>query len=93
MAKRDLSKHQRSIVKRYYEHRDTIMENKLSELVSEIYLCDSQKKADKLWKSVETALANLAKSDALAKSPRAKAILEARDVAKLAELIGELGAS
>ncbi|GAB4384314.1 MAG: hypothetical protein Kow0022_06490 [Phycisphaerales bacterium] len=61
MAKRpDLSAHQRKIVHRYYEHRETISATKLSELVSELYLAAGDpKKLDRLWKQAGTALKNL----------------------------------
>ena len=60
MAKgQHLTKYQKGIVNRYYEHKDTIMATKLAETVSELYLCDDPKKGAKLWKSAEIALANL----------------------------------
>jgi hypothetical protein len=55
----DLSNYQKKVVERYYLQRDTIMLNKLQELVTELYLADSQKKADRLWKQVSTAMTNL----------------------------------
>ncbi len=58
MAKRDLSRTQRGIVNRYYENRDSIMVQKLGEIVSELAIADDQKKAARLWKRAETALAN-----------------------------------
>jgi FAD/FMN-containing dehydrogenase len=68
MAKgQHLSAHQQSIVKRYYENRDAIAINRLGELVTEIYLCESPAKAEKLWKQAEAALAKAGatKADAL----------------------------
>jgi len=55
----DLSKYQRKLVDRYYEHLDTIMLIKLQELASELYLTEGDKKRDALWKRVEKAMANL----------------------------------
>ncbi len=80
-----LTRHQKGIVNRYYEHRDTIMLAKLGEAVSELYLCDSEAKAKRLWTSVETALKNL-------KVPAARAdrIVASRDVKALANLLQEL---
>lgn len=89
MAKgQHLSRHQRGIVNRYYEHRDTIMSNKLAEIVSELYLADDPRKADKLWKSAETALANTKADPALIQ----KAI-GPRDIKKLAEIVTRLHAA
>ena len=51
--------HQKKIIDRYYENRDGIMFNKLSELVTELYLADTDKKRDSLWKRVEKAMNNL----------------------------------
>ena len=80
-----LSSHQRGIVKRYYDNRDTIMANKLAELVSDLALCETEKKAASLWKRVEKALAG-----AKVEPKRAAGIVEQRDVKELAKLAGEL---
>lgn len=86
MAKgQPLTRYQKGIVNRYYEHLDTITINKLAEAVSELYLCDSDKKAAKLWVSVEKALDKTAASDA-----KVKKILTDKNVADLAKLVGEL---
>lgn len=88
MAKgQDLSRHQRGIVNRYYEHRDTIMTQKLGEIVSELYLATDAKKAEKLWKSAQTALANTQADAATVAS-----IIASRDVKKLAEIVAKLSA-
>lgn len=86
MAKGDfLSHHQKKIVNRYYEHHDTIMLQKLSETVSDLYLCESEKKAAALWKSAGTAL------DRCGVPPgRVSRVVESRDVKALAELVTEL---
>jgi phosphoribosyl-ATP pyrophosphohydrolase len=85
MAKQDLSRHQRGIVNRYYEHRDTIMVQKLGELVSELALAETDKARDRLWKRVETALANTQ-----AKPEQVARVLASRDVAALARLLETL---
>ena len=86
MAKgQHLSSYQKGIVKRYYEHAESQTSQKLSELVSEIYLASDEKSLAKLWKSAATALA---------KTPIDKAkveqVLGARDVRRLAELVASL---
>jgi len=49
MAKgRHLTPYQKGVVKRYYENRESIAAQKLGEIVSELYLCRNQKKADRL---------------------------------------------
>jgi len=55
----DYSPHQRKIINRYYDHKDTIMLTKLADMVSELYLADTDKKREQLWKRVETAMKNL----------------------------------
>lgn len=47
----DLTDHQRKVVDRYYQHKDTIHATKLGELVSEIAVEADPKKLDRLWKS------------------------------------------
>ena len=85
MAKRDLSSHQKKIVDRYYEHRDTIAVHKLGEIVSELYLADSKKKQDQLWNRATTQLKN-----ASAEPQQIDRLLETRDLNALAELINTL---
>lgn len=59
MTKKEYSDFQKSLISDYYRNLDTIMLNKLSELVSEIYIADSEKKKDKLWKRVLKAMENM----------------------------------
>ncbi len=58
MAK-EFTPHQKKIVDRYYQHHDTIQSNKLSELVSELWLCEDEKAAVKLWGKAQVALMRL----------------------------------
>lgn len=86
MAKgQNLSRYQQGIVKRYYEHKDTIGVQRLSELVSEIYLCADAKKAEKLWGQAEAALGKVGADPAAVKK-----VLALRSPEKLAELIKSL---
>lgn len=84
MAK-DLTNYQRKIVDRYYEHRDTIMLDKLGQIVSDLYLADSPAKVDKLWKSAALALEKTA-----ANNVAARKVLDERSIEGLARLISEL---
>ena len=87
MAKgQDLSRTQRGIVNRYYDNRDSIMAQKLGECVSELYLAEG-KKADTLWKRVETALKNTAMDP-----KRVAAVIDARDLNGLAAIVSKLNA-
>mgnify|MGYP006910106965 CR=1 FL=1 len=77
-----LSKHQKGIVNRYYEHADTRVITKLQELVSEIYLATDSKAADKLWKSAKLQLEHTS-------TPGGKIdqIVQARDIKAFADLV------
>jgi hypothetical protein len=86
MAKNQfLSGYQKGIVKRYYKHKDTLASQKLGEIVSELYLCESEKKAARLWKSAETALIN-----AGANKVAIQKLMVDRDIERLAQMVGEL---
>lgn len=85
MAKQELSSYQRKIVDRYYNNIDTISLTKLQEAVSELYLAETDKKKEKLWKSVETALAKFPQV-----AEKATKVIAARDVKGLAELVSQL---
>ena len=50
--------YQENIIKNYYQNRDSLMWQKLSELATELYLAEDKKRAQ-LWKRVEAALRNL----------------------------------
>jgi hypothetical protein len=59
MAQRDYSDHQQRIISKYYNQLDTIMLQKLQELIGELYLADTDAKHKRLWQRVEKAMANL----------------------------------
>ena len=82
-----LSRHQQKIVGRYYDHKDTIMATKLGELVTELYLCDSERKSETLWKRAETALRQTA-----LKPGEIERAVSSRDVQALADLVKKLNA-
>jgi hypothetical protein len=87
MAKRDLSRHQEKIVKRYYEHHETIQAHKLGDLLGELWLADSDAKRDRLWGKARNALERLG-----VKPERVAAACEPRDVEALARLIKQVEA-
>jgi hypothetical protein len=59
MSKKELSNYQKDVVGNYYENLDTIMLQKLSELVSELYLAENDKQKERLWQRVHKAMMNL----------------------------------
>ena len=50
--------YQKEIIKRYYNNRENIMTQKLSELITELYLAEG-KKRQRIWKRISAALSNL----------------------------------
>lgn len=85
MSQRDLSRHQSSIVKRYYKNLDAIVANRLQEAVTELYLVESDKKRAGLWKKVRTQLAKTPADPGLVQQ-----IVEAGDTERLARLVNDL---
>jgi hypothetical protein len=59
MTKKDYSPYQKSVISGYYDNLDTIMLQKLGELVSELYIADSQAKLDRLWDRAHRAMVKL----------------------------------
>lgn len=55
----EYSPNQKKIISRYYDHREAIMLEKLSELVSELYLAETDKQRERLWTRAAAAMKNL----------------------------------
>ncbi len=55
----ELTNYQKKIVERYYDRKDEIMLTRLQELVTDLYLAETDKKRESLWKRVEQAMASL----------------------------------
>ena len=81
----DHTPYQKGIIKRFYENRDSIAVNKLTEAVSNLYLETSKAKVSRIWKSVNTQLqaAGIPQS-------RAEEVCEARDLGTLARIVTQL---
>ena len=54
----ELTNYQQKVVKRYYEHLDTALLQRLGERVTDLYLAEG-KKREKLWAGVAPALEKL----------------------------------
>ena len=87
MAKgQNMSRYQKGIVKRYYENKDTIMIQKLGEIVSDLYVSfDNANKSLKLWERAAAALVNTQVDPV-----RMAEVLKERNVEGLAKLVSEL---
>ncbi|MDF1702789.1 MAG: hypothetical protein P1V36_16695 [Planctomycetota bacterium] len=82
--KREYSAFQKKLIKRYYENREAIDTQRLQEIVTEIYLAQGGKKAERLWEKAEGLLARV---DGLDKG-LIEAVVANRDVEALAEIAG-----
>ena len=84
MAQKDYTPHQQKIIKRYYDSQDTIQQQRLAELVSELYLAEG-KKLERLWQNAAAAMQMLAVPQS-----RIDHLLKERKPELLAQLVKEL---
>lgn len=84
MAQQDFSRYQQKVIKRYYENREQIDEQRLSELVTNLYLA-SDKKKEKLWQQAEELMERM-------KVPKSRIehVMNSADVTVLAEVVKDL---
>lgn len=59
MPARDYSQHQKTVISGYYDNLETISLQKLGELVTELYLAETNAKKDKLWQRAQKAMTKL----------------------------------
>ncbi len=59
MTKSQYSQYQKDVISNYYGNLDAIMLAKLGELVSELYLADTDAKRRRLWRRAHKAMLNL----------------------------------
>jgi hypothetical protein len=84
MAKQEYTDYQKNAISNYYKNVDTIMLGKLSEMVSELYLAETEAKANSLWKRVEKAMTQMNIPEAIINH-----IMQKKDVSILAKNIQE----
>ena len=82
MAAKDYSNYQRDVISRYYDNLEAITLTKLQDLVSQLYLAESDAKRDKLWDRAHKAMIKLK-----IKPPLIEHIMSKRDVTVLAKNI------
>ncbi|MFH0965924.1 MAG: hypothetical protein V2A58_18145 [Planctomycetota bacterium] len=85
MAKREYSAYQKTLIKNYYENRDTLVRQRLGEAVSELYLCTNATKAKRLWENARKAMVL-----AGVKPLTVKTVCDRRDIKWLAEVVKEI---
>jgi len=86
VAKREYTKYQQQVIKRYYDNREQIDAQRLAELVTSLYLA-SEKKAGKMWETAGEIMERLKVPES-----RIKHVLEQKDPAILASVVEDLNA-
>ena len=82
----DLTPYQQKVVKRYYDNQDHLAEQRLAELVTDLYLAEG-KSRDRLWERAVQAMQKLGIPQS-----RIDHILTNRDPVLLAGIVEELQA-
>lgn len=59
MTKNDYTQYQKDVISGYYNNLDTIMLGKLGELVTELYLADTETRKNRLWQRAHKAMVKL----------------------------------
>ena len=52
----DYTPYQKKVIGRYYDRRDEIMLGRLGEIVTDLYLAETEAKVDRLWERAESAM-------------------------------------
>jgi len=76
------STYREKMIRNYYDNRDDLMIQSLSEVVSELYLASNDRARANLWRRAETAMRNLKVTE-----PEIARILQNHDLAALAKLV------
>jgi hypothetical protein len=84
MADREFSAYQQKVIQRYYENKDAIDEQRLSELVTNLYLAPPKKQA-KMWDTAKELMERMKITPS-----RIEHVINSRDVAVLAKVVEEL---
>lgn len=84
MADREYSSYQKKVIQRYYDNRDQLDHQKLSELVTNIYL-ETGKKREKFWQTAEDVMQRMKVPES-----RIKHVMDSRDPAILAAVVEDI---
>ena len=80
----DYSPHQKKIINRYYDNKDQILLTRLQEIVTELFLADTESKQKSLWNRAAKAMQGLK-----VPQPVRERILADKKVDALARHLGE----
>lgn len=80
----DYSNYQKDVIKRYYDNRDSIDQQRLSELCTNLFLTEGKKKA-KLWEKAQDLMERLN-----VPASRIDHVLKSEDPAVLAEVVKDI---
>jgi hypothetical protein len=81
----DFSPYHQKVIKRYYDNQDTILRQRLAELVSELFLAQGKKKQQRAWEAAAAAMQKLGVPQS-----RIDHLIKSANPALLAELVKEL---
>ncbi|MEN9555589.1 MAG: hypothetical protein RLZZ232_1875 [Planctomycetota bacterium] len=84
MSKQDYSAYQQKVIQRYYDNRDQIDEQRLAELVTNLYLAPPKKQA-KMWESAEELMVRMK-----VPASRIAHVIQSKDAAVLAKVVEEV---
>ena len=82
---RSYTPYQKRVIRRYYQNREAASTQRLGEIVTELYLAESEKKVARLWQQVEKLLAN-----AGANEKWIAGVVKDRNLEALAEIVKDL---
>jgi hypothetical protein len=84
MAKREYSSYQKDVISRYYQNQETILLQNLQEIVTDLYLAETDSKKQKLWERAHKAMVKLKIKPAIIEHIISKASVEilAKNVAE-----------
>jgi len=83
---KEYSKYQQNVIKRYYDNREQIDEQRLAELVTNLYLAEGKKRT-RLWEKSEELMLRLGVPQS-----RVEHVIASADPAVLAEVVQDLQA-
>jgi hypothetical protein len=84
MADREFSSHQRKIIRRFYDNREGVDQQRLSELVADLYLAEGKKRT-KLWEQVTGMMERLG-----VPATRITHVVQSDNAALLAEVVKDI---